>query len=151
MIETKEGLRFIDNIYTLNRIITALDKEPKGYNTEFKLYSNEVHTLRFIAEKEGITQTELSRKMFRTKAATSIMLSKLEKKGFIIRKTDEEDARVTRLYLTEVGKRVDRGHVAFDSEKVETWMWDIDYDPKELESANKVMETFAEYIEKNIL
>lgn len=151
MIETKEGLRFIDNIYTLNRIITALDKEPKGYNTEFELYSNEVHTLRFIAEKEGITQTELSRKMFRTKAATSIMLSKLEKKGFIIRKTDEEDARVTRLYLTEVGKRVERGHVAFDSEKVETWMWDIDYDPKELESANKVMEAFAEYIEKNIL
>ncbi len=73
-----------------------MEEEPKYYGTEELLYTNEVHTLKIIAQNEGITQKQLTDKMFRTKGATSVMIKKLEKKGLIIRQEDKMDARILR-------------------------------------------------------
>ena len=38
-------------------------------------------------------------------ATVSVSVKRMEKSGFIIRKTDEEDARLTRLYPTEKARQ----------------------------------------------
>ena len=39
-------------------------------------------------------------------ASASVSIKRMEKSGFIIKKPDEHDARITKLYLTEKGKAV---------------------------------------------
>ena len=73
--------KLIDQFYTIEKIVNDLEKSPRNYGTTQKFYSNETHTLKMIAEHEGINQKELSEKMYRTKGATSVMIEKLLKKN----------------------------------------------------------------------
>ncbi len=150
MTDMKEAVRLIDNLYSVERIVAAMEKEPKYYGTEELLYSNEVHTLKMVAQYEGMTQKELTDKMFRTKGATSVMIKKLEKKGLIIRKEDEKDARVLRLYLTEKGVRVHRCHLKYDEEIMKAWMGELNFSMEEIADTNHLLEKFICYVEKRM-
>ncbi len=52
------------------------------------------------AEKQGIRLTDLAKMLGITKASASVMVSKLEKQGYIYRQSDKEDARTVRLFPT---------------------------------------------------
>ena len=104
-----------------------------------------------IAQFRGITQKELTEKMFRTKGATSIMIKKLEKKGFITRQEDEMDARILRLYLTDKGKMVNELHLKYDEDKITQWMEDLKFSDEEVITTNQVLEVFTDFVSKNIL
>ena len=72
--------KLIDQFYTIEKVVNDLEKAPRSYGTNQKFYSNETHTLKKIAEHEGISQKELSVKMYRTKGATSVMMKNCSKK-----------------------------------------------------------------------
>ena len=55
--------KLIDQFYTIEKIVNDLEKSPRNYGTTQKFYSNETHTLKMIAEHEGINQKELSEKI----------------------------------------------------------------------------------------
>ena len=148
MIDMKEALRLMENLYAVERLVAAMEKEPKHYGTEELLYANEVHTLKMVAQQEGITQKELTDKMFRTKGATSVMIKKLEKKGLLIRGEDEKDARVFRLYLTEKGKRVHQIHLEYDEKIIGRWMEELDFSQEEITGTNHVLEKYIRYVEE---
>lgn len=148
MEDMKEAIRLMENLYSVERVVSVMEKEPKHYGTEELLYANEVHTLKTVAQQEGITQKELTDKMFRTKGATSVMIRKLEKKGLIIRKEDEKDARIFRLYLTEKGKRVHKCHLEYDEKIIGRWMEELDFSREEIERTNQVLEKYISYVEK---
>lgn len=150
MSDIEEAIRLIDNLYSVEKIVSAMEKEPKYYGTEEILYSNEVHTLKMIAQYEGMTQKELTDKMLRTKGATSVMIKKLEKKGLIIRREDERDARVFRLYLTEKGERVHRCHLKYDEEIVVSWMRELNFSREEIADTNNFLEKFINYVEERM-
>lgn len=150
MSDIEEAIRLIDNLYSVEKIVSAMEKEPKYYGTEEILYSNEVHTLKMIAQYEGMTQKELTDKMLRTKGATSVMIKKLEKKGLIIRREDERDARVFRLYLTEKGERVHRCHLKYDEEIVALWMRELNFSREEIADTNNFLEKFINYVEERM-
>ncbi|MBE0417116.1 MAG: winged helix-turn-helix transcriptional regulator [Coriobacteriia bacterium] len=57
-----------------------------------------------ISHHEGITQSELAESLGVSRPTVSVMLQKLEKAGVIERRTDADDQRFTRLYLTEEGR-----------------------------------------------
>ncbi len=63
--------------------------------------------LLFILNKEnGKSQRELA-DMMNVKASTmNVMIKRMEKSGFIERKKDSEDARLSRVYITDMGKDV---------------------------------------------
>ena len=60
--------------------------------------------LKFSGRK--VSQKELSEKMKISKAAVAATLKKLEKKGFVEKKTDEEDNRYNEIVLTNEGLRM---------------------------------------------
>ncbi|HEX7435054.1 MAG TPA: MarR family transcriptional regulator [Anaerolineaceae bacterium] len=70
------------------------------------LYRGQPPLLFALWEKEGLTQTELARQLHDSPATITKMLQRMEKTGFIARRPDEVDQRVSRVYLTDAGRAV---------------------------------------------
>ncbi|MBM7583216.1 DNA-binding MarR family transcriptional regulator [Caldicoprobacter guelmensis] len=64
--------------------------------------------LAIIIANEGISQRQLSEKLFITPASTTALLQKLEKAGLIERRPDPNDQRAFCIYATEKGRMVDQ-------------------------------------------
>jgi len=70
------------------------------------LYRGQPRMLRVLWEQEGLTHTELSRRLQVQPATITKMLQRMEKAGFVVRKHDPDDQRVSRVYLTQAGRAV---------------------------------------------
>lgn len=70
------------------------------------LYSGQPPLLYFLWRKEGRTQKELSKKLNVEPATLSKMIHRMEKAGLIVRRTDPEDMRISRIYLTDYGRNI---------------------------------------------
>jgi DNA-binding MarR family transcriptional regulator len=73
---------------------------------ELGLYRGQPHMLRALWAEEGQTHSELARRLHVTPATTTKMLKRMEKAGFVERRHDAEDQRVSRVYLTEAGRSI---------------------------------------------
>lgn len=69
------------------------------------LFSGQQDIVLALVENEGITLSELAKRLEISSATASVSIKRMEKAGFIIKKTDKNDARITRLYPTEKAKR----------------------------------------------
>lgn len=65
------------------------------------LFSGQQDILFALVENEGITQSRLASRMNVAPATISVSVKRMEKNGFIVKKQDELDARIIRLYPTE--------------------------------------------------
>jgi DNA-binding MarR family transcriptional regulator len=70
------------------------------------LYRGQPPMLRALWEQEGLTHTELAKRLHVQPATITKMLQRMEKSGFVQRKSDPEDQRVSRVYLTAAGRAV---------------------------------------------
>jgi DNA-binding MarR family transcriptional regulator len=70
------------------------------------LYRGQPPVLQALWEQEGLMHTELARRLHVQPATITKMLKRMEKAGFIERRPDLEDHRVSRVYLTEAGQTV---------------------------------------------
>ncbi len=77
--------------------LSFLSEGLKDYN----ISSGQVMFLLELYYLDGISQEELSSYLNIDEANTTRAIKKLEKEGYVIRKRDEEDRRVKRIYLTE--------------------------------------------------
>jgi DNA-binding MarR family transcriptional regulator len=62
--------------------------------------------LRSLWAQEGLTHTELGKRLRVQPATITKMIQRMEKAGFVERRPDPEDERVSRVYLTESGRAV---------------------------------------------
>lgn len=69
------------------------------------LFSGQHDILFAVIENEGITTSALAKRLGVAVATVSVSVKRMEKAGFIIRKADKHDARVTLLYPTEKAKQ----------------------------------------------
>lgn len=93
-----------------------LEKIPRNFGIEEKLYPSEVHTLDRIGRFEEINGMELAEKTGVSKSAVSQMAKKLEKKGLISRTKKNGNDKESYFRLTPKGKTVFEHHLAFDKE-----------------------------------
>lgn len=70
------------------------------------LYRGQPPVLRALWEQEGLTHTALAERLHVTPATITRMLQRMEKAGFVLRKPDAGDQRVSRVYLTEAGRTI---------------------------------------------
>lgn len=59
------------------------------------------HLLHMVMEEDGIRTTELARMAGIRPPSMTDALDRLEKNGFVVRKRDEADSRIKRVYITE--------------------------------------------------
>ena len=88
-------MKYINRIYR----DSLIDREEAF--REHGLGGGQVSYLRLICSEEGLSQDEIARILFVNKSSVTRQLNQLEKIGFVLRKTDEEDRRANRIYPTD--------------------------------------------------
>lgn len=80
-----------------------------GYRMRVKMEKVGLHrgqgaTLFFLWRHEGVPQTEIGRSLHLAPASVTDMLQRMERDGWIERKPDPHDQRISRVYLTAKAK-----------------------------------------------
>lgn len=70
------------------------------------IYPGQPPLLFALFNKDGKSQKELADTLKVKPATINVTIKRLEKTGFILRRIDEKDQRVTRIFLTEKGKNI---------------------------------------------
>lgn len=109
------------------------------------LYRGQPNLLFALWEKDGQSKKELSENIGRKAATITKMVGRLENNGFVESRRDAEDSRVSRVYLTEKGKSVEK-EVRSIYENLRTDIFD-GFTEDEL----AVFDTFMLRIQENIL
>lgn len=92
----KSFIKAISAIYRYGQ--TYIGENTKKYNIGKGQWS---FLTQLLFNCDGLTQEELSDKLYIDKANTARALKKLENAGYIYRKEDPEDARKKRVYVTD--------------------------------------------------
>jgi len=70
------------------------------------LYRGQPPVLHFLHEEDGLTHSALAARLNVTPATVTKMLQRMENAGWVIRRPDAVDQRVSRAYLTDAGRAV---------------------------------------------
>jgi DNA-binding MarR family transcriptional regulator len=73
---------------------------------EIGLYRGQPFVLRLLWENEGVTQSELAGGLHVQPSTVTNTLKRMEKAGFVERRQDATDQRVSRVYLTDAGREI---------------------------------------------
>lgn len=73
---------------------------------KYNIYPGQAMVLFTLNEKDGQSQKELCESLKVRPATITVMLKRMEKSELIIRKSDEKDKRVTRIYILEKAKDI---------------------------------------------
>ena len=76
-----------------------------GQMQELGIYPGQIPVLGLLAYKDGLIQREIAEHLRIKPPTVNVTVQRLEKAGFLFRKADEKDQRVSRIYLTEKGKQ----------------------------------------------
>ena len=95
----------------------------RDYGTGAEYTMLEAHAITLIERSPGITVTEISKAFGRSKSAISQLISRLEKKGLVIKtQKDGENQKLKGLYVTQKGQEFSQFHVEYDTRQVAHWM-----------------------------
>ncbi|MEE3462329.1 MAG: MarR family transcriptional regulator [Lachnospiraceae bacterium] len=78
--------------------------------SEVEITASELMYLSQLYTRDGLTQDELSTKISVDKAATTRTIQGMEKKGLVVRRSNEKDHRSKCVYLTDKAKQME-GHI----------------------------------------
>lgn len=95
-------------------VVTGFLEKPRKYAVDDSLYMREVHFLVALSSKELPTMSDMANKLNVTQGAVTQMVTRLEKKGYVIRSKSSLDRRITTLSLTEKGRELCEQHIAYD-------------------------------------
>lgn len=106
MEEKKHDRKFLPSMMThevskLFRDIINREVEKLGIQNSYR------QLLFCLGRKDGVNQLELVRETHLKAPTISVTLKSMEADGLVVRKTDENDARVIHVYLTEKGRQTD--------------------------------------------
>ena len=73
---------------------------------EIGLYGGQQFVLMALWKEEGITHSELAEQLHVRPATITNALKRMERAGFVERRQDTEDQRVSRVYLTDAGRNI---------------------------------------------
>ncbi|MEJ8545099.1 MarR family winged helix-turn-helix transcriptional regulator [Brevibacillus borstelensis] len=74
----------------------------------YDVYPGQPPLLIRLAESDGQIQQELARKLTIKPATMTVMINRMVKTGLVERRNDPQDQRVSRVFLTEKGRRAEK-------------------------------------------
>src|SRR5437016_2497895 len=90
------------------------------YLSDHNLYVGQEMLLKCLWNQDGLSQKEIADLMGVQAATATRMVIRMERSGFVQRKTDPEDERVSRVYLTDIGRNlqhaVEEGWLAIEQQ-----------------------------------
>jgi DNA-binding MarR family transcriptional regulator len=91
---------------TLHKVCRLHSKEAERVFEGLGLHRGQPPLLRLLWKQDGRTHSELATHMNVQPATISRMLKRMEHHGFVVRRPDRMDERVSRVFLTEKGRQV---------------------------------------------
>ena len=73
---------------------------------ELGLYPGQTFVLYALWDRDGLTQSELTACLNRSPSTITKMVQRMEKAGFVVRRSDESDERISRVFLTDAGREI---------------------------------------------
>ena len=99
-----------DKFEQMNRLLRNYMINMKHFYTELApeldITPQQAHTLFYIEKHAGLIQRELGDHFHLRNASVTSMVKNLERDGYIIRKADQESARIKRIFLTNEVKEI---------------------------------------------
>lgn len=93
----KEG-RVQDSLIRItHRYFGIIFRQLVGYG----VYPGQVPVLMLVVKKEGLSQSEISKELHIKPSTVAVSMKRMEKSGLIVRKPDQKDQRILRIYGTE--------------------------------------------------
>ncbi len=91
----------------LVQVIRSHRNTAQGLLAEVDLYPGQEFLLYNLWAEDGLAQNELAERLAVRPATLTRTLDRMEKQGFVVRRPDEEDQRVSRVYLTDTGRALE--------------------------------------------
>lgn len=100
------------NIYQAEHLDFVFRQVSKLHNqtvqrlmADKELFPGQPPLLRALSVKDGRSQKELADEMQITPATLNVMIGRMEKNGLVARRADPSDQRVSRVFITDKGRR----------------------------------------------
>lgn len=93
-------------LYQMGRVCGSNYHRLRELLDDLGLYKGQPPVLQALWEQEGMTQSELADKIERSPSTITKMVQRMERSGFLDRRPDPDDERVSRVHLTELGRKV---------------------------------------------
>jgi len=118
--------------YWINKVERTMKNIHDKRFQEYGITLSQGSLLHQLWHKDGLTQTEMQERLKLRGASVSGLVDALIKKGLIVRKQDNEDARYKRLYLTEKGRTIEDKTIGLLMELDEEIMEGFDQEEKDM-------------------
>jgi len=92
--------------HLLSRVCELKHRRMHGLLDDLGLYRGQPSVLRVLWTCEGITHSELAEHLNRCPATITKTVQRMEKAGFLERRPDPHDERISRVYLTAAGRHI---------------------------------------------
>jgi DNA-binding MarR family transcriptional regulator len=97
--------KLLQQIYYFTNLINRERYRPNAKVNETKVNPAQAHLLGLLVVQDGLTQKELSTKLQIRPASLGELVDKLQQTGFVERRVNIKDKRITNVYLTEEGRK----------------------------------------------
>jgi MarR family transcriptional regulator, organic hydroperoxide resistance regulator len=92
--------------HLLNKVCGLRHRRMHELLDELGLYRGQPSMLRALWEADGVTHSSLAGQLNKSPATITKTVKRMEKAGFVERKPDPRDERLSRVYLTAAGRDV---------------------------------------------
>lgn len=119
-MENKEDLikATIRELMRIARLFGRVEEMPVPVTRDFSVSTREAHTVEAVGEQEPLSVTRLADHFGITKSAASQMVSKLVKRGFVVKKQAPHSNKEYELSLTPLGREVFDAHERFHGKEM---------------------------------
>ncbi len=104
-MNTEPGLE-----HTIRRLISrASDLKHRRVHDlldELGLYQGQAFVLYALWDQDGLTQSELTERLNRSPSTITKTVQRMEKAGFVVRRSDDSDERISRVCLIDAGRDI---------------------------------------------
>ncbi len=93
-------------IYLLMHVGKLLDDQVRTAMADIGIHRGQSHALQLLRQRDGVSQTALTRRMNVAPPTVTGILKRLEAEGLVSRQRQSDDQRVVRVYLTDKGRAI---------------------------------------------
>lgn len=133
-----------DIVVELFRNVLMIEERSLRLRGIKDLSMTEIHAIESIGVGEGKMMSEVAENLDITMGTLTITMTKLEKKGYALRRKDPNDRRVVLATLTKKGQLINKIHSNFHDEMIDHLMIDLklDEDKTLIQSLKNINEFF---------
>lgn len=93
-----------DISYALIQLIKEHRRQADEALKQLGLYAGQEWILFLLWEKDGLSQSQLAARLRLELSTITKSVQRMERAGLVKRRDDEQDSRISRVYLTEAGR-----------------------------------------------